>query len=219
MAASSTRKCKGCGEIKALVVFHRNRTQPKGYGYRCKDCEKLRKHLYRTSEKGRKYLKEYRQSELGRRTAERYRNSDTYRNRVQSDRSKETRRRYQQSMNGKQKAKEWRLKHATRLRNWALIRKYNITVEDYEILLSRQDGRCAICNGQNKNGDNLSVDHNHKGGEVRGLVCKRCNYLIGIVEVETNKLDKIFDYLLQENYYETTNRPDDKERNSVATQS
>ncbi len=51
--------------------------------------------------------------------------------------------------------------------------RYNITREEYALMLETQQGRCAICNG--KRPYNLPVDHDHKTGEVRGLLCKLCN--------------------------------------------
>jgi Recombination endonuclease VII len=67
-----------------------------------------------------------------------------------------------------------------RTRTWpaALRKKYNLTEEDYELLALQQDGVCAICGGRQKNGSLLCVDHDHKTGRVRGLLCWRCNTAI-----------------------------------------
>jgi hypothetical protein len=57
-----------------------------------------------------------------------------------------------------------------------LKRKYGITEEYYEGLLEFQGGRCWICGytpGEGKR--KLAVDHDHKTGSVRGLLCHRCN--------------------------------------------
>lgn len=51
---------------------------------------------------------------------------------------------------------------------------FGITAEQYQLMLIHQGGRCFIC--QNKPRKmRLAVDHDHKTGEVRGLLCKRCN--------------------------------------------
>ena len=55
--------------------------------------------------------------------------------------------------------------------------KYGITGEEYGKLLAANDGRCWICKGKS-GGKNLAVDHNHKNGRVRGLLCKRCNSVL-----------------------------------------
>jgi hypothetical protein len=58
-------------------------------------------------------------------------------------------------------------------RNQHLTETYGITEDDYNRLLAAQDGKCAICGGLRR--QNLDVDHDHKTGLIRGLLCKRCN--------------------------------------------
>lgn len=53
--------------------------------------------------------------------------------------------------------------------------KYGITEERYQELFKQQNGRCAICRNKPRT-QRLAVDHDHKTGEVRGLLCKRCNH-------------------------------------------
>jgi hypothetical protein len=50
-----------------------------------------------------------------------------------------------------------------------------LSTEDYQKLLTRQDGRCAICRRRCGRGRRLAVDHDHATGRVRGLLCFRCN--------------------------------------------
>lgn len=52
---------------------------------------------------------------------------------------------------------------------------YGVTEEEYRILYEAQGGRCAICRRATGKARRLAVDHNHKTGEVRGLLCKPCN--------------------------------------------
>ena len=52
---------------------------------------------------------------------------------------------------------------------------YGLTLEEYERLLALQGGRCAICECQPRT-RRLAVDHDHVTGEVRGLLCTRCNH-------------------------------------------
>jgi len=69
-----------------------------------------------------------------------------------------------------------------------LMKSYNMTVSRYQDMLKEQDGKCAICknpqefnNVNNKSGkvSPLSVDHCHKTGTVRGLLCDPCNRALG----------------------------------------
>ena len=62
-------------------------------------------------------------------------------------------------------------------RDGYLRRTYGITIDEYDRLLASQSGGCAICGGQS-GGKNLAVDHDHKTGAVRGLLCKRHNTAI-----------------------------------------
>ena len=81
-----------------------------------------------------------------------------------------------------------------RRRELYLRREYGITLEDYNGLLSRQGGRCRICLKKYK----LHVDHNHKTGRVRGLLCFRCNFGLGWWSEQPARLQRALDYLKED---------------------
>jgi hypothetical protein len=58
-----------------------------------------------------------------------------------------------------------------------LRHRYGTTLEWYRQRLDEQGGVCAICKGVSLK--RLGVDHNHQTGEVRGLLCVKCNAGIG----------------------------------------
>jgi len=61
-----------------------------------------------------------------------------------------------------------------------LKRRYGISVEQYSSILIEQGGGCAICHAStNVLGRALYVDHDHKTGKVRGLLCHKCNTGLG----------------------------------------
>lgn len=71
-------------------------------------------------------------------------------------------------------------------RSSELRKKYNITLDDYNKMLSDQGGVCAICGNPETRVDkridkvsNLAVDHCHDTGKVRGLLCHACNAMLG----------------------------------------
>lgn len=62
-----------------------------------------------------------------------------------------------------------------RSRDAYLRRKYGITLKQYDAIKVAQGGVCYLCRRANGRTRNLAVDHNHKTGEVRGLLCSPCN--------------------------------------------
>lgn len=80
-------------------------------------------------------------------------------------------------------SKSWKAnkhKHLDARKNSHLIRTYSISLKEYKAMLNKQDGLCAICFGKNKDKRKLSVDHCHKTGKIRGLLCTKCNQAIGL---------------------------------------
>lgn len=61
-------------------------------------------------------------------------------------------------------------------------KRYNITKEDYEKMMERQKEKCLIC-GRNFDKiyfpQNTHIDHDHRTGKVRGLLCNNCNVILG----------------------------------------
>ena len=66
-----------------------------------------------------------------------------------------------------------------RIKDQRLLRLFNLTVADYERLLTYQGGVCAICKRPPKEEKRLAVDHDHKTGLIRGLLCHVCNQIVG----------------------------------------
>ena len=62
------------------------------------------------------------------------------------------------------------------------LKKYGLTLEQYEAMHNAQNGVCAICGKPNQNNRILCVDHDHKTGKVRKLLCTSCNSKLGIYE-------------------------------------
>lgn len=75
-----------------------------------------------------------------------------------------------------------------------LLKKYNLTLEQYSDMLKKQDGKCALCYRASKPGKHLHVDHDHDTLRVRGLLCHQCNWYMGTVDADPSILDRIKDY-------------------------
>lgn len=67
----------------------------------------------------------------------------------------------------------------TRAHRARISKVYSIPPDAYDAMYDAQDGRCAICLRATGKTRRLSVDHDHKTGEVRGLLCRPCNDVLG----------------------------------------
>lgn len=56
---------------------------------------------------------------------------------------------------------------------------YGLDYKDWLLMWEKQDGKCAICGSSFNSPSDAYVDHNHKTDEVRGLLCRNCNFLLG----------------------------------------
>jgi hypothetical protein len=77
------------------------------------------------------------------------------------------------------------------------VRKYGITVADYDAMLASQDNGCYIC-GEPELHRALSIDHNHRTGKVRGLLCSNHNRALGLLGDDPDLLLKAHAYLVKE---------------------
>lgn len=79
--------------------------------------------------------------------------------------------------------------------------RYYISRGEYERLLVEQGGACAICRQpetrRHKNGTlhRLCIDHDHKTGAIRGLLCTRCNIAVGSFKDNPEHMERAIEYL------------------------
>jgi len=73
--------------------------------------------------------------------------------------------------------------------------KYGISLDEYNQMLLKQNEVCAICNMNCKSGRSLAVDHCHKTGKIRGLLCSNCNNGIGRFNDSIELLKESIKYL------------------------
>lgn len=95
---------------------------------------------------------------------------------------------------------ERRRKNPEQLKNEKLKQTFGIDLDEYKAMLLAQDGVCAICGkpetltyrGKLRH---LSVDHNHKTEQVRGLLCNDCNVALGWFHEDVQVLKNAIRYL------------------------
>lgn len=130
--------CVKCKKIKHKSQFFKNKKNPDGYKYSCKDCCK-------------KYVEN----------------------------------------------------NQHLVRNAYLKRQYGISLNDYNRILKNQNNCCAICKTKSSgtsNKQNFCVDHCHKTGTIRGLLCDNCNKVLGIIKDNNYILGMLSVYLLEKRW-------------------
>lgn len=82
------------------------------------------------------------------------------------------------------------------VRDYDWKRRRHITPDEYARIFNLQGGRCAICGKSYKDEKQmLAVDHCHDTNEIRGLLCRNCNFAIGLFYEDINLLFKAMVYL------------------------
>ena len=101
---------------------------------------------------------------------------------------------------------------AIQTRHYGLMGNYNLTITEYAKMYADQNGVCAICGNPEtalvpgrkteKNEGrtrDLSVDHCHATGKIRGLLCNACNHILGEAKDDANRLRAAANYLERHN--------------------
>lgn len=101
-------------------------------------------------------------------------------------------------------------KRAAIRRRYFVKKRYGITTEQYDLMLGSQGGVCAICkefpehggygnSGRKHIQGHLAVDHDHETGAVRGLLCRKCNLILGNADDDSDRLRAAAAYLDESN--------------------
>lgn len=81
--------------------------------------------------------------------------------------------------------KKWQEKNRQKIREYDLLKRYGLTIDDYNKMYVEQQGCCKICGKhQSELKRSLFVDHSHKTGKVRMLLCQHCNIGISYLDNE-----------------------------------
>ena len=186
-----TKVCTKCNKRKKLSEFYNSTTDycKDGHTWYCKDCinkdtgDYQNKHKNQHNETSKMYRK---------RNKEKIKEYDKKYRETHKEELKERRRKYHLKN---------KIERNKAIRNWTLIRDFGITEKDYQTFFKNQNGVCAICGtkesdlGNNGKIKKLAVDHDHKTGKVRGLLCGRCNLMLGRLKDSINLLNCAIKYL------------------------
>jgi hypothetical protein len=98
-------------------------------------------------------------------------------------------------------SKRFRERHPGYFRKYDLVKNNGMTQEEYVNLWAKQDGKCAICDrpdekiGKRGYNTTLVVDHDHQTGQIRGILCRKCNSGLGMFEDSVESLRAAVQYL------------------------
>ncbi len=93
-----------------------------------------------------------------------------------------------------QKKYNERYENKIRAQDLRLKRKFNISLEEADVILILQHHKCPICK-KSLMETLRSVDHNHKSGKVRGILCRLCNVGLGSFMDNPQLLENAAKYL------------------------
>lgn len=85
---------------------------------------------------------------------------------------------------------------------YKLKERYGISLDEYNYMLLEQGGTCAMCPATALD-EVMCVDHNHATGDVRAILCKPCNTMLGMAKDSTERLQAGIDYLEEHGSYES----------------
>jgi len=170
------RRCATCGEEKSTNGFYIDNRTGSASGKNCRVCRcAAARKRYAEDPDGRQ-----KRNEQNRRS---YAKNPT--------RGREYTRRYRLKMSQADRDRYLRCQ-----RNQHLKRKYGLTLERQVAIFARQDNSCAICLSTEpgtKHG--WSVDHDHADNQIRGILCQKCNSMLGYARDSGEILARAIDYL------------------------
>lgn len=95
----------------------------------------------------------------------------------------------------KERSAVWQRENPEKVRSRELKKKYGLSVEKFNAMLSDQGGACKICKKQAQKNKNLSVDHCHTSNRIRGIICQPCNMALGMVKDNVGVLRSMIAYV------------------------
>ena len=92
-------------------------------------------------------------------------------------------------------SRAWRKKNPDWARSWKLKTLYGVTLEEYHKIFEKQGKCCAVCKIKVPTKPGWCLDHNHKTGEMRGILCPKCNRGLGYLDDSAKNLKNAIEYL------------------------
>jgi hypothetical protein len=173
-----TKECSRCRSTLPLSDFNRHAMTADGYSWQCRPCRR------ETTTR-----KPHPDARRKRRDREREREREVARQRLPGDEFAEKKRARARAWYQNNKARAIATRRAYRWRH-----EYGVSPEQVELMRVAQNNRCGSC-FENFGTETPSVDHCHTSGEVRGLLCTKCNLGIGHFQDSPTRMRQGADYI------------------------
>jgi len=172
--------CSECKQNKFTSDFHKDSSHKSGFRSACKECVNKSNSNYRLKHKD--YHKNYYKE-----------NKDKVKKQAKGYYLKNKERLNERCRKDYQKNKERYIERSKVARRKRL---FGLTPDDYNNMFDKQQGCCAICGiHQSELKTALAIDHCHVTGQVRGLLCGKCNRALGLANDDIGILLTMVDYL------------------------
>ena len=197
----TTKTCNKCNETKAVVYFEKDARNKDGLQGICSNCRRLKKQQERIARRAGQNIIPT-ETKICNKCGENKPSTEFYRDlgisdgratickKCKNETSIKWRKNHREQYNAQMR--KYHAKHYKRLR----LQRYKLSAEEHEQMLVEQNHCCKICREKPKGKRPLVVDHHHKTGKIRGLLCYSCNRAIAILD-NSNLLDKAQTYLLK----------------------
>lgn len=201
------KQCVSCKQVKSIHDFSLKNTRLDGHRDACKECikkqnEKLDAKMQENYLKGiqsgeektcskcnqKLPLIDFHYSRNACKTCENKRKLANERKNLERKQARDRASRQRLKEQDKHKVQQ-------KIRIRRLANQYNMTPEEYDQMVLAQNNLCAICGKPPKEGRKLYIDHCHKTGLVRELLCQKCNSMIGYGNDDPIILANAFEYL------------------------
>lgn len=115
------------------------------------------------------------------------------------EKRKESLAKYNNTPERKAKMREYYQKNKDKAKDNMLKKRYGIGLEEYNLMLESQNYMCFICGTHRDDAGKygLAVDHCHRTGKVRSLLCGQCNTSLGLLKEDIYKMKKLIEYVEQ----------------------
>jgi len=173
-------RCSRCGEVKPAYFFSQSVKSKTGLQWSCKDCQRSC-HKERCRQRAKMYEKvEAALSEVGYEKV-----------------CKACRRLMPARMFCRQSANADYLRNICKecISKYMRLKKYNLSEESIKQMLSVETCQMPGCGKKLRNGQGTHIDHCHKTGKVREVLCQKCNLMLGYIEKNLHLVQPMLDYI------------------------